>query len=81
MPHFVKNPITIEAFQLTPDTSSEQLAELGIYPTPYIHGQFTIPTLEGPMQAQYGDWIIKGIRGEIYACKDDIFRETYTQVG
>lgn len=39
-----------------------------------------IKTLEGTMTAQKGDWIIKGIQGEIYPCKDEIFRETYDLV-
>ena len=40
-----------------------------------------IETLEGDMQAQAGDWIIKGVKGELYPCKDDIFRQTYEPVG
>lgn len=36
-----------------------------------------IPTLEGPMSASPGDWIIKGVAGEFYPIKDSIFRETY----
>lgn len=36
-----------------------------------------IKTLEGIMTAQKGDWIIRGIKGEIYPCKDEIFREAY----
>lgn len=36
-----------------------------------------IRTLEGVMRADYGDWIIKGVKGEFYPCKDDIFRATY----
>lgn len=36
-----------------------------------------IKTLEGIMTAQHGDWIIRGIKGEIYPCKDEIFRATY----
>ena len=36
-----------------------------------------IKTLEGIMTAQKGDWINRGIKGEIYPCKDEIFRETY----
>ena len=40
-----------------------------------------VETLEGDMQAQAGDWIIKGVKGELYPCKDDIFRQTYEPVG
>ena len=36
-----------------------------------------IPTLEGSMLASPGDWIIKGVAGEFYPCKDAIFRATY----
>lgn len=36
-----------------------------------------IPTLEGLMLARQGDWIIKGVQGEVYPCKPDIFAETY----
>ena len=36
-----------------------------------------IPTLEGDMRANMGDWIIKGIKGEVYPCKPDIFEATY----
>lgn len=36
-----------------------------------------IPTLEGVMEASYGDYIIKGVQGEFYPCKPDIFDKTY----
>ncbi len=39
-----------------------------------------IPTMEGVMLASPGDWIIKGIKGELYPCKPDIFVETYDLV-
>ena len=40
-----------------------------------------VETLEGNMQAQAGDWIIKGVKGELYPCKDDIFRQSHEPVG
>ncbi len=40
-----------------------------------------IPTLEGVMLGRQGDWIIRGIRGELYPCKPDIFEATYEPVG
>ena len=43
-------------------------------------GQLSIPTLEGTMYANAGDWIIKGIKGEFYPCKPDIFEATYEPV-
>ncbi|RPJ25938.1 MAG: hypothetical protein EHM25_01010 [Nitrosopumilales archaeon] len=39
-----------------------------------------IKTLEGVMKADYGDYIIKGVKGEIYPCKPDIFEMTYERV-
>lgn len=41
---------------------------------------FTVDTLEGRMTGHKGDWIVKGIRGEFYIVKDDIFKETYEKV-
>lgn len=40
-----------------------------------------IPTLEGDHKAQRNDWIIKGVKGEFYPCKPDIFEQTYEKVG
>lgn len=39
-----------------------------------------IRTLEGTMYADWGDWIIKGIKGEFYPCKPDIFEATYERI-
>lgn len=39
-----------------------------------------IPTLEGDMRANLGDWIIVGVKNEIYPCKPDIFKQTYELV-
>ena len=40
-------------------------------------GKMVIRTLEGDMKADLGDWIIKGVNGEFYPCKSDIFAKTY----
>lgn len=40
-------------------------------------GPLFIPTLEGVMEAKPGDWIIRGVKGEVYPCKPDIFTATY----
>jgi hypothetical protein len=42
--------------------------------------QLAIHTLEGVMFAIKGDWVIQGVKGEIYPCKDDIFKATYEEV-
>jgi hypothetical protein len=40
-------------------------------------GALFIPTLEGEMRADVGDWLIKGVAGEFYPCKPDVFAATY----
>lgn len=40
----------------------------------------SIPTLEGRMTASIGDWIIKGVKDEVYPCKPDVFEATYELV-
>ena len=86
-----KKPVVIEAKQLTPETSEEigawcgaMLCENGSYRS-YLWGwslavrnrTLCIPTLEGDMTANMGDWIIQGVAGEFYPCKPDIFEMTY----
>lgn len=46
----------------------------------WVGDSVIIPTLEGEMKANMGDYIIKGIKGEIYPCKPDIFEATYEKV-
>ena len=46
----------------------------------YVDIDVDINTLEGVMNANYGDYIIKGVNGEIYPCKPDIFEKTYGPV-
>lgn len=55
-------------------TFSEQCGEC----PEYI--ELTIPTREGPMIARHGDWIIRGVMGELYPCKPEIFEATYDLV-
>ena len=74
---FTKCPITIEAIQLT-QANSNDLAEWCGGRIVYTHrAAFEIHTLEGVMEAREGDWIIRGVQGEFYPCKPDIFEATY----
>lgn len=79
MPKFRKKPVVIEAVQFTRALPPADLhAVLGSFDnvefgTNYI----VIHTLEGDMRADEGDWIIRGIKGECYPCKSDIFAATY----
>lgn len=40
----------------------------------------TVITLEGEMKGDIGDWLIMGVKGELYPCKDDIFKQTYAKL-
>ena len=80
---FRKKPVVIEAIRYvgTFESQRECLKFCGGFATYYIaHGEFVIYTLEGSMTAQPGDWIIKGVKGEFYPCKPDIFELTYEAV-
>jgi len=84
MPMFRKKPITIEALQFTSDedrniTNGPAIARWcgGSYVTDAFGPCLLIDTLEGQMRGDPGDWIIKGVKGEFYPCKPDIFEATY----
>jgi len=74
---FRKKPVVIEAFQWMHDEVPDwwKSAE-GILIQPET-GSVFIPTLEGTHEAKPGDFIIRGIKGELYPCKPDIFWATY----
>jgi hypothetical protein len=82
-----KKPVEIEARQLTPETLKDIKQWVG--PSARVHTdgvplgapiKLAIDTLEGTMLADFGDWILMGVKGEFYPCRDDIFRETYEPV-
>lgn len=85
---FRKKPVVIEAFQLTRRWADEVVDWIGKENISEFNlGEFAedacyiqIRTLEGIMEAREGDWIIKGIKGELYPCKPDIFDATYEPV-
>lgn len=84
MPKFRKKPVVIEAEQFMPDGSAatNQGAMFMEFPIQSDEDgpHLIIPTLEGAHRANPGDWIITGIKGEIYPCKPDIFAATYEAV-
>lgn len=93
MPLFRKKPVVIEAFNM--DASKQDPEKLiwsdvcdwadrngaNIECWGFEDDHVIIPTLEGMMRAGAGDWIIKGVQGEFYPCKPDIFSQTYEAVG
>lgn len=81
--HFRKRPVTIEAIQLTDAASVFDIEEwINSSDTGYQTSPPTlwIKTLEGVMQASTGDWVIKGVNGEFYPCRNEIFIKTYQEV-
>lgn len=87
-----KKPVVIEAVQLKVDNFDAVCDFMGGTPVPKYNPDFGIDehgntnepylgvyieTLEGKMLASYGDYIIKGVNGEFYPCKPDIFEKTY----
>lgn len=90
MAMFRKKPVVIEAVQLTRELATQCLIDKE--PGPFglsVSGDYhparrevsrawvSIKTLEGLMRAEIDDWIIKGVKGELYPCKPDIFAATY----
>lgn len=79
-----KKPVVIEAMKFTGSVASAKAIGDWTLPIPIGYGSLPrtirIPTLEGLMTAQAGDYIIKGITGEFYPCKPDIFLQSYEQV-
>jgi len=88
---FIKKPVVIDAFQLTENAEVPEWARR--YDVEFIgpngsvnleyRGPFhraAIKTMEGTMIADLNDWIIKGVKDEIYPCKPDIFQMTYEKI-
>lgn len=83
MPKFREKPVVVEAVQLTANAfdgdhpNDEHV--VGVIYDPRDRCAY-IDTLEGRMKGNVGDWIIRGVKGELYFCKPDIFAATYEEV-
>lgn len=88
MAKYRKKPIVIEAFQVKfPTTLTCISLPEWLYQSDKVHiyclennSYIKISTFEGDMKAYENDWIIKGINGELYPCKADIFEKIYDRV-
>lgn len=91
MKKFRKKPVVIEAVQWTGDNLRAVIDFTGLHPSAqqWSWDEYSdvvkneglkIFTIEGAMLANIGDWIIKGVKGEFYPCKPDIFDQTYEPV-
>jgi len=80
-----KKPVTVHAFQI--DDNFLNNIEIPLRTNFNNHGfrieenGIFVDTLEGIMKAKKGDWIIKGVNGEIYPCDDKVFKKTYNIIG
>lgn len=89
MAKYRKKPVVVEAVQVTQENILDVLSSIPhareTVPVRLSRSKTTeigivIPTLEGVMIANEGDWIITGVQGEHYPCKPDIFEQTYEAV-
>lgn len=78
---FRKKPVVVEAIQFIGNNKDEIENFVGKSFMCWInHPEIGIKTLEGNMKAKPNDWVIKGVNGEFYPCKPDIFEKTYEPV-
>lgn len=80
-----KKPVVVEAAHYDGSVQSfkdiaERFTEMKHSPFNFAEGTFVIETLEGCHIVSPNDWIIKGLKGEFYPCKADIFEATYDAV-
>ena len=82
---FTKKPVTIEAIQWTGKNLRDVITFTDGHPDNWeayrdlvARDGLKIYTLEGNLLANVGDWIIRGVKGEYYPCKPDIFEATYS---
>ena len=88
MAKFRKKPVVIEAVQLptSQNATGEQIDFIDHAPGVEWSDKMTfaggviVQTLEGDMRGDPGDWLIRGVKGEYYPCKPDIFEATYEPV-
>jgi hypothetical protein len=79
MPYFRKKPVVIEAREWTGGNAVSLMDWIGVNSL-QDGSTLIIRTLEGDHEASLGDMIIKGVKGEFYPCKPDIFAATYEAV-
>lgn len=76
---FVKKPVVIDAMKYTGHNLLDVITWLSANGKDFVHkdGVLAISTLEGNMEVSVGDWVIRGVQGEFYPCKPDIFIQCY----
>ena len=79
MAKFRKKPVVVEAFRFDPGEQHPEWFDDALAVQIDSNGLAHIYTLEGVMIANPGDWIVKGVKGELYPCKPDIFEAVYEE--
>lgn len=78
---FRKKPVVVEAVQFTGHNDAEIKVFCPIIKDPIsLSPRLMIPTMEGDMLVSVGDWVIRGVKGEFYPCKPDIFAASYDKL-
>jgi len=89
MSKYRKKPVTIEAFQWGATPRPRWFYNACMdggrvdFPPASVDGipsHVVVVTLSGPVKVDRGDWILQGVEGELYPCKDNIFQKTYEPV-
>lgn len=80
MTRYRKKPVEVEAFQWNGERPLPEPLIGNWNNNPMTPNDVSIQTLEGPLHVSSGDWIIKGVNGEFYPCKPDVFEKTYEKV-
>ena len=80
MGRYRKKPVVIDAIQFTVDNFYKAVEFVGDSWKVDNAGDYYVNTLEGDMYPSLNDFIIKGVNGEFYPCKPDIFEKTYEEV-
>lgn len=79
-----KKPVEIEAYQVSNkdiiDSPTWVMDAVDRGVVSLNDSFYTIKTLEGTMSGRYGSWLIRGVKGELYSCTDEIFQQTYDEV-
>lgn len=74
-----KKPVEVEAVQWTGE-NLEEIREFCGDKLQFVFSSIYINTLEGSHRVSLGDYVIKGVKGEFYPCKPDIFETTYGRI-
>lgn len=77
MAKYRKKPVVVEAWRNDDEMPRPEWVDEAVGGRTRPGGVLYVSTLEGLMRADLGDWLIRGVKGEVYPCKPDIFEATY----